>query len=75
MRFLMTVLGTVLLILSIPIGALTPFIPIGLPMAIVGLLLVGRNSRLGKGLIVRTARRHPRTRQLYLARLRPALLR
>jgi type IV secretory pathway TrbD component len=44
-------------------------------MAIVGLVLIGRNSRLGKGMILTTARRHPRMRQLYLRRLRPVLLR
>lgn len=68
-------MGTVLLVLSVPIGALTPFIPVGLPMAVVGLVLIGRNSRLGKGLILNAARRHRRTRQLYLTRLRPVLVR
>lgn len=75
MSVIMTALGTILLVLSFPIGALTPFIPVGLPMAVVGLVLIGRNSRFGKGMIIRTARRHRRTRQLYLTRLRPVLAR
>jgi hypothetical protein len=75
MKALLSLVGIILLVLSFPIGALTPFIPVGLPMAIVGLVLIGRNSRLGKGMILTTARRHPRVRQLYLRRLRPVLLR
>jgi type IV secretory pathway TrbD component len=75
MKALLSLVGIILLVLSFPIGALTPFIPVGLPMAIVGLVLIGRNSRLGKGMILTTARRNPRMRQLYLRRLRPVLLR
>ncbi len=75
MKAVLSIIGIVLLILSFPIGVLTPFIPVGLPMAILGLVLIGRNSRYGKGMILSTARRHPRVRQLYLKRLRPVLLR
>lgn len=73
MKALLSVIGVVLVILAFPIGALTPFIPVGLPMAIVGLVLIGRNSRHGKSMIIRTARRYPRLRPLYLSRLRPVL--
>lgn len=75
MKLVLSLVGIVLLVLALPIGALTPFIPVGLPMAIVGLVLIGRNSRLGKGMILTTARRHPRMRQIYLRRLRPVFLR
>lgn len=75
MKAILSIVGVVLLVLAFPIGFLTPFIPVGLPMAIVGLVLIGRNSRFGKGMILTTARRHPRVRQLYLKRLRPVLLR
>lgn len=73
MKAVLTIVGAILLVLSAPIGALTPFIPIGLPMAIAGLVLIGRNTRLGKGWIVRTARRNRHSRKLYLSRLRPIL--
>jgi riboflavin transporter FmnP len=73
MKTMMSLLGVVLVVLSFPIGVLTPFIPVGLPIAILGLVLIGRNSRVGKGMILSTARRHPRARSLYLKRLRPVL--
>jgi len=73
MHIVLSLLGLILLVLSVPVGVLTPFIPVGLPMAIAGLILIGRNSRVGKGLIATTARRYPRARQLYLKRLRPIL--
>lgn len=75
MKLALSLLGLLLLILSVPIGVLTPFLPVGLPLAVVGLVLVGRNSRLGRGVLLRTARRRPTMRQLYLARLRPMLAR
>ena len=43
MKALLSLVGIILLVLSFPIGVLTPFIPVGLPMAIVGLVLIGRN--------------------------------
>ena len=75
MKLILSLIGLVLVVLSIPIGMLTPFIPIGLPMAIVGLVMIGRNSRYGKGAIMKTARKYPRARQIYLKRLRPVLAR
>jgi hypothetical protein len=75
MKAILSLVGIVLLVFSFPVGVLTPFIPVGLPMAIIGLVLIGRNSRFGKGMILSTARRHPRVRQLYLKRLRPVLVR
>lgn len=75
MKLASSLLGVLLLILSFPIGILTPFIPVGLPIAVVGLVLIGRNSRTGRNMLVRTARRRPMLRQLYLTRLRPLLTR
>lgn len=74
MKLAYTVFGLLLLILSVPIGILTPFIPVGLPIAIVGLVLIGRNSRFGRGILIRTARRRPMMRRLYHATLRPLLV-
>ncbi len=58
------ILGLFLIGLSIPIGFLTPFLPIGLPIGIVGVVLLGRNSVWGKrwmeGLLVK----HPRLERL-----------
>ncbi len=73
MKAALSLLGLILVILAIPVGILTPFIPVGLPLAIAGLILIGRNSRLGKGVMVTTARRYPRARQIYLKRLRTVL--
>ena len=73
MSILLTILGVALVVIAGPIGILTPFIPVGLPIAIVGLILIGRNSRLGKWAIVRVSQWHPRVRNLYVKRLRPLL--
>lgn len=42
------ILGLVLIVVAIPIGFVTPFIPIGLPLAIVGVILLGRNAKWGR---------------------------
>ena len=65
MKIILSALGVVIVILSIPIGALTPFLPVGLPLTILGIVLIGRNSRWGKRLVVSAARWNPRTRKLY----------
>ena len=33
---------------AIPVGMATPFLPIGLPLAIIGVILLGRNSVWGR---------------------------
>ena len=57
MRQCLAVLGLLLIVLAIPVGILTPFLPIGLPVAILGVVLLGRNALWGKrwmeGVLVR----------------------
>lgn len=55
----LAVLGLILIILAFPIGFLTPFLPIGLPIGIVGVLLLGRNSIWGRRWMERVLVRHP----------------
>ncbi|MEO1029305.1 MAG: hypothetical protein AAFX02_09650, partial [Pseudomonadota bacterium] len=43
-RQALAIIGLVLVIISVPIAMATPFIPIGLPIGIVGVVLLGRNS-------------------------------
>ena len=59
-RVLLVGLGAFLVVL----GALTfPLpLPVGLPLAVLGLALVVRNSRAGKRWLVALAARHPRLR-------------
>ncbi len=47
-RQTLAILGLVLILVAIPIGILTPLIPIGLPLAIVGVILLGRNAKWGR---------------------------
>jgi len=51
--------GLFLIVIAIPIGVLTPFLPIGFPIAIVGVVLLGRNSLWGKRWMERVLVRHP----------------
>ena len=44
-RGICIVFGVLLMVLSVPIGILTPFIPIGLPMGLLGLILVAAASK------------------------------
>ncbi|MEL7480669.1 MAG: hypothetical protein AAGJ29_03835 [Pseudomonadota bacterium] len=58
------IIGLALIILSVPIGFLTPFLPIGLPMGIAGAALLARNAVWGQRLIGWMLRRHPRLERL-----------
>ncbi|MBR9835123.1 MAG: hypothetical protein GYB42_08010 [Alphaproteobacteria bacterium] len=53
-----------MIILAIPIGLLTPFLPIGLPIAIVGTVLLGRNSIWGRRWMEGVMRRFPHVERL-----------
>ncbi len=53
-------LGLVLIGISIPIAFVTPFLPIGLPIGIVGVILLGRNSLWGRRWMEGILDRHPR---------------
>ena len=63
-RQAIALIGLLLVILSIPLGFLTPFIPIGLPMGIFGAALLARNSVWGQRLILGLINRYPRLRTL-----------
>ncbi len=65
----MALIGLLLLIISFPIGILSPFIPIGLPIAIVGASLLVRYSKWGAYLVKTILERNPK-----LTKLMPAWL-
>ncbi|WP_300545741.1 hypothetical protein [Maricaulis sp.] len=51
--------GMALMVLAIPLGFVTPFIPIGLPMFLFGLILVAAASKTLHTYITNTLRRFP----------------
>ncbi|MDJ0922750.1 MAG: hypothetical protein QNI84_16600 [Henriciella sp.] len=53
-------LGLVLIAIAIPIAFVTPLLPIGLPIAIFGVALLGRNSVWGRRWMEGVLDRHPR---------------
>lgn len=53
-------LGLVLIAVAIPIAFVTPLLPIGLPLAILGVVLLGRNSLWGRRWMEGVMERHPR---------------
>ena len=55
----LAILGLILIIIAFPIGFVTPFLPIGAPIGIVGVLLLGRNSIWGRRWMERVLLRHP----------------
>jgi len=58
-RQVLAVLGLLLIIVAIPIGIATPFIPVGLPIAILGVILLGRNAGWGRRGMEGILDRHP----------------
>ena len=59
-RQLLALAGLIMIIVAIPIAFITPFIPIGLPMAIMGVVLLGRNAVWGRRWMEGMIERHPR---------------
>ncbi len=59
-RQTVAIFGLVLIGLSIPVAFMTPLIPVGLPMAIVGVVLLGRNAVWGRRWMESVLVRHPR---------------
>ena len=53
-------LGLVLIAIAVPIAFVTPLLPIGLPIAILGVVLLGRNSLWGRRWMEGVLDRHPR---------------
>lgn len=60
-RQLFAILGLVLIIIGVPIAIVTPFpfVPIGLPIVILGVVLLGRNSLWGRNWMEGVLARHP----------------
>ena len=58
-RQILAVLGLLLIIVAIPVGIATPFIPVGLPIAIFGVILLGRNAVWGRRWMEGVLARHP----------------
>jgi len=63
-RQALALIGLFLVILSVPIGFLTPFLPIGLPVGIFGSALLARNSVWGQRLIRYLLKRYPRLEKI-----------
>lgn len=63
-RQALAILGLTLVLLSVPLGFLTPFIPIGFPMGFFGTALLARNSVWGQRLIRYLLRRYPKLNQI-----------
>lgn len=59
-RQILALLGLVMIIIAIPIAFVTPLLPIGLPIAIVGVVLLGRNAMWGRRWMEGVLERHPR---------------
>ncbi len=59
-RQALALLGLALIVIAIPIGFVTPFLPIGLPIAIVGVVLLGRNSIWGRRWMEGILSRYPK---------------
>lgn len=57
-------IGLLMIAISIPIALVTPILPIGLPIAIVGVVLLGRNSMWGRRWMEGVMERHPRFERL-----------
>jgi hypothetical protein len=58
-RQVLALIGLLMIALSIPIGIVTPLIPIGLPFGILGVILLGRNSVWGHRWMESVLLRHP----------------
>lgn len=63
-RQVLAFLGLGLIVLAVPVAFATPFIPVGLPMAIVGVVLLGRNAVWGRRWMEGMLARHPRLERM-----------
>lgn len=61
LRPVFAVLGLIFIIIGVPLAIITPFpfIPIGLPVVILGVVLLGRNSLWGRRWMEGVLDRHP----------------
>lgn len=60
----LALIGLALIVLAVPVGFATPFIPVGLPMGIVGVVLLGRNAVWGRRWMESVLLRHPRVERM-----------
>ncbi|MEO0981884.1 MAG: hypothetical protein AAFX03_04450 [Pseudomonadota bacterium] len=58
------IIGLSLIAISIPLGLITPFIPLGLPLGILGVVLLGRSTVWGQRWMESILRRHPKLERL-----------
>ena len=56
--------GLGLIVLSVPVGFATPALPLGLPLAVVGAVLIGRNAVWARQWLESTLTRHPRIEKM-----------
>ncbi|MFN7164843.1 MAG: hypothetical protein ACK4P2_08500 [Hyphomonas sp.] len=63
-RQVLALTGLGLIVLAVPVAFATPFIPVGLPMAIVGVVLLGRNAVWGRRWMEGVLARHPRIERM-----------
>lgn len=59
LRMIGIALGLALMVISIPLAVITPFIPIGLPLFILGALMLAGSSATGHRIITGFLKRHP----------------
>ena len=59
-RAALAIFGALLIPIGIVIAFLTPILPIGLPIVIVGVVLLARNAVWGKRFVQGTLRRYPK---------------
>jgi hypothetical protein len=59
-RQILALTGLIMIVVAIPIAFVTPIIPVGLPIAILGVVLLGRNAMWGRRWMESVLARHPR---------------
>ena len=74
-RQCLAVLGLCLIVIAVPIGIVTPILPIGLPLAILGVVLLGRNAVWGRRWMEGVLARNPRRERFAPAWLMRAVFR
>lgn len=63
LRQALAVGGFAMIMLCVPVGILTPHVPVGLPMAVVGTVLLGSNAVWGRQWLSGVLQRHPQLEQ------------
>jgi drug/metabolite transporter (DMT)-like permease len=56
--------GLGLIVLSVPVGFATPAFPLGLPLAVVGAVLIGRNAVWARQWLENSLTRYPRIEKM-----------